>query len=65
VVHGVHDAPHCVTLVSSAQALPHLWNPLSHVKLHETPSHVAVALSGGAHGVHDEPHELVLVFGAH
>lgn len=38
VGHGLHAAPHEVTLVSLAQRLPHTWLPLGH-----TPRHGAVA----------------------
>lgn len=62
-VHAVHEEPHVLTLVSSAQValapVPHWWYPVMHVNPHAgvEPEHVAVAFVGAVHGVHDVPQD--------
>lgn len=46
-------APHCVTLESLAQALPHAWKPAVQVKPQLVPLHVAVPFVGAAQAVQE------------
>jgi hypothetical protein len=58
-VHAVHEFPHVLTDVLSAQAFPQAWNPLLQVNPHDVPLHVAVPLVGAVHAVHEPPHVFV------
>jgi hypothetical protein len=59
-------APHCVTLESLAQVLPHAWNPAVQVKPQLVPLQVAVLLVGAEQAVQEVvPQLLTLVFETH
>jgi hypothetical protein len=45
--HGVHDVPHVVGNLSSAQTLPQRWKPALQVKPQVAPSQVALAALAG------------------
>jgi len=61
VGQGVHEAPQLAMLVLLAHVFPQGCVPELQVNPHDVPSHVGVALAGGAHGEHDAPHVAVLV----